>query len=109
MTSREWDAYKSLGITSRESSGATCLGTNRYGKRCRWDIEHSSFQAIRAVLDEMERRPPKEALSSLDHLARLCLSCEFHPSQRWDVISRWKSAIAEAVREYDKGVELKRK
>ncbi|PVH78070.1 hypothetical protein DL98DRAFT_257424 [Cadophora sp. DSE1049] len=87
MASREWDAYKSLGITTRDSGSATCLGTNRYGKRCRWDIDHDSFQQIRAVLDRMEQRLPNDAVSSLDQLARLCLSCEFHPGQRGQVIS----------------------
>jgi len=109
MASRRWDAYKSLGITTRDSDTATCFGTNRYGKRCRWDIEHISFQQIRTLLDRMERRPPKDSLSSLDQLARLCLSCEYHPSQRGQVISGWRTSIAEAQRDYEKGVALKAK
>ena len=109
MTSREWDAYKSLGITSRDSDTTTCFGTNRYGKRCRWDIEHNSFQRIRTLIDRMERWPPNDSLSSLDQLTMLCLSCDYHSDQREQVISGWKTCIAEAQRDYEKSVALKAK
>lgn len=112
MASREWDAYSSLNITSRNSYGMTCVAMNRHGNRCRWDISQPSYYEIRALLDAMEERPPNEAIESLEKLAKLSLCTywpqyqpnEGHQYKAYGVIGQWKSAIMEAANEYEIGL-----
>lgn len=112
MAFREWDAYSSLNIMSRHGYGMTCVGTNRYGERCRWNLGERLYD-IRALLDAMEGRPPNEAIELLEELARLSLCTDWgrqgHQYQAGEVISRWESAIMEAVEEYENRMGLRRR
>ena len=112
MASREWDAYSSLNIMSRHGYGMNCVGTNRYGERCRWNLGERLYD-IRALLDAIEGRPPNEAIELLEELARLSLCTDWgrqgHQYQAGEVISRWESAIMEAVKEYENRMGLRRR
>lgn len=117
MAPREWDAYSSLNIMRRDSYGMTCVGENRYGKRCGWNFRGRLYNNIRSRLDAMERRPPNEAFESLEELARLSLCTDWggkspnegHQDQADEVVSRWESAIMEAVKEYENRMGLRRR
>jgi hypothetical protein len=109
MAPRKWDAFKGLNITSRDSDGMTCVGTNRYGQRCRWDISSASFNKIRDLLNALEAQPPNEALDSLYGLAGLCLCQNFHQDQAYQMVDKWETAIMEAAEEFKKRMGLKKK
>ncbi|RDL32603.1 uncharacterized protein BP5553_09059 [Venustampulla echinocandica] len=109
MAARKWDAYKSLNITGRDSCGMTCVGMNRFGKRCRWDISAASYDKIRVMFDAMEGRPPKEATKSLKELAVLSLCLDFHQNQANKVVDQWQSAVKEAAAGYENRMGLKTK
>lgn len=109
MAPREWNAYVSLNITSRDSQKMTCVGNNRFGKRCHWDIDGAAYHKIRGILDAMETRPPNKAVKSLEKLAGLSLCRDFHQNQAGRIVEQWESAIIEAEKEYEKGMGLRRK
>jgi chromosome segregation ATPase len=94
---------------NRDSDGMTCVGMNKYGKRCRWDISGTSYDRIRALLDAMERRPPNESIQSLRELAGLSLCQDYHQDQASKMVSQWRTAIIEAAVEYENVQELKRR
>jgi chromosome segregation ATPase len=98
-----------LDITSRDSNATTCVGMNRYKKRCRWDISNTSYNKICTMLDVMETRAPKEAIKSLGKLAEHSLCQEYHQYQVGELMDRWSSAIAEAEKKFDKEMILRRK
>ncbi|KAH8656699.1 hypothetical protein BGZ60DRAFT_532280 [Tricladium varicosporioides] len=109
MAPIKWDAYRSLNITSRDSGGTTCVGENKYGKRCRWDISDSKFSQICSILDEFETQPPTNAISSLERLAQLSLCEKYHQWQAFNKINKWEVAIQEATQFYESGKRLKEK
>jgi chromosome segregation ATPase len=109
MAPMKWDAYRSLNITSRDSDGMTCVGNNRYGKRCRWDIPDRKFSLICSILDEFETKAPAKAISLLQRLAQLSLCEEYHQGQAFEKIDEWKVAIQEATQFYESGKGLKEK
>ncbi|PMD47702.1 hypothetical protein L207DRAFT_506670 [Hyaloscypha variabilis F] len=109
MAPIEWDAYRGLNITGRDDTGATCVGNNRYGKRCRWDIPHDKFLQVRRILDEFETNAPAKAIPSLGRLASLSLCQDWHQGQAYEKIGEWQDAIEEATEAYQKGSDLKEK
>jgi chromosome segregation ATPase len=109
MAPIKWDAYRSLNITSRDSGGTTCVGNNRYGKRCRWDIPGKKYSQICFILDEFETKAPAKAISSLDRLAQLSLCEEYHQDQAFEKIDEWEVAIQEATKFYESGTGMKEK
>jgi hypothetical protein len=109
MAPRKWDAFKGLNITSRDSDGMTCVGMNRYGQRCRWDISRASFNNICDLLNELEAQPLNEALDSLYGLAGLCLCQNFHQDQAYAMVDQWETAVMEAAEEFKKRMGLKKK
>ncbi len=109
MAPREWNAYVTLNITSRDSDSMTCVGNTRYGNRCRWGIEGRSYRKIRGILDAMEEQPPNKAVKSLEKLAYLSLCEEYHQNQADNMVENWKSAVFEAGKEYEEGMGLRKK
>jgi chromosome segregation ATPase len=107
MASRKWDAYRTLNIVGRGSYGTTCVGETTYGKRCRWDISTERFRSICSILDEMEKKPPKEASDFLPRLAQLSLCLDYHQDQADIVADDWQSGIDDAASEYEKSDGLR--
>jgi chromosome segregation ATPase len=109
MAPIQWDAYRSLNITSRDSSSMTCVGNNIYGKRCRWDIPNKKFSQICSILDEFETKAPAKAVKSLERLAQLSLCEKYHQGQAFEKIDEWEVAIRDAAQFYESGRGLKDK
>lgn len=109
MATRKWDAYRTLGMTTRNSPGASCFGTTRFGKRCRWDIGHRDYEEVVGLLNAMELQPPEKAYDSLNELAELSLCEDFHQHQASQVVRNWKSAVGDAAKEYGEVAELTKK
>ncbi|KAE9363810.1 hypothetical protein N431DRAFT_431995 [Stipitochalara longipes BDJ] len=104
-----WDAYRTLNITSRDSHGMSCVGDNRFGQRCRWDIPGKKFSQICSILDGFETEAPAKAVPALRHLAELSLCEQFHQNQVLQKREEWKIAIQEATKFYENGKDLKEK
>ena len=107
MAPRKWDAYRAFNIFGRECNESTCMGRTKYGKRCRWDIAPERFDGIRSILDQIEAKPPKDAVPHLQRLARLSLCDDYHQGQQSVLVNGWKSALEDAAKEYEKGEGLR--
>jgi chromosome segregation ATPase len=109
MAPIQWDAYRTLNIASRDSNSMTCVGNNRFGKRCHWDIPNKKFSQICSILDEFETKAPAKAIKSLERLAQLSLCEQFHQGQVFEKIDEWEVAIQDATQFYESGKGLKDK
>jgi hypothetical protein len=109
MAQRKWDAYRCLNLAGRSDHGMTCVGTTRYGKRCRWDIPDEDFSRICAILDGFETEAPKKATPYLQTLARLSLCQDYHRNQAHEKTLEWQVAITDATKFYDSGRDLRTK
>jgi chromosome segregation ATPase len=87
----------------------TCVGNNRFGKRCHWDIPNKRFSQICSILDEFETKAPAKAIKSLERLAQLSLCEQFHQGQVFEKIDEWEVAIQDATQFYESGKGLKDK
>ena len=87
----------------------TCVGNNRFGKRCHWDIPNKKFSQICFILDEFETKAPANAIKSLERLAQLSLCEQFHQGQVFEKIDEWEVAIQDATQFYESGKGLKDK
>jgi len=106
---RKWDAYQTLNITNRHDYGMTCVGLNRYGKRCRWDIPDDKYERVYSILDELETKAPSDAASSFSRLAQLSLCQDWHQNQAFTKIREWTTAVQEATQFYDSSSGLEDK
>ncbi|KFY90342.1 hypothetical protein V500_05198 [Pseudogymnoascus sp. VKM F-4518 (FW-2643)] len=78
-----------LNIIDRNSNSATCVGTTRFNKRCRWDISGANIREIRMLLDEGEKNRPMYVKIRLGKLAELSLCNEYHRGQASQFMEAW--------------------
>ncbi|PMD42975.1 hypothetical protein L207DRAFT_620386 [Hyaloscypha variabilis F] len=106
---RLWDAYHVLDIMTRGSRRMKCVATCHVGppRRCRWDNVADSgldIAKVENLLQDMETRPPREALPLLAELAHHSLCQGFHKrfqEQADRIIKEWTRAIHEASKQYN--------
>lgn len=90
-----WDAYKRFDVTGRYSRGMNCIGTNRHGKRCAWDIPKVKYDDLRRILDWVETQPPQDAEDYLRDIASLSLCQDYHQNQAYRIAEGWRVMLKE--------------
>ncbi|CZR56454.1 uncharacterized protein PAC_06342 [Phialocephala subalpina] len=88
-----WDAYTSFNVTGRFSRGMNCIGINRHGRRCAWDIPKVKYDDLRRILDWVETQPPQDAEKYLRDIASLSLCQDFHQNQSYDFVEDWRAML----------------
>ena len=109
MAPRIWDSYKTFNITARDSDGMFCVGlaVTKGNSRCRITITGEECHEVCSILDKMETKPPNEVSKLLPRLARLSLCNEYHQHQERGVLEKWREAIEDVVKRYEKVERLK--
>ncbi|KAE8447883.1 hypothetical protein EG329_010112 [Mollisiaceae sp. DMI_Dod_QoI] len=93
MATRKWDAYAAFDVTGRHSRGMNCIGENRHGRRCAWDIPNEKYVELRRLLDHIETKSPREAEGFLRDIASLSLCQDFHQNQAYGFMADWRAML----------------
>ncbi len=70
-----------------------CIGINRHGRRCAWDIPQVKYDDLRCILDWVETQPPQEAEKYLRDIASLSLCQDFHQNQSSGFVNDWRAML----------------
>jgi hypothetical protein len=101
-----WDPENLLQITGYGKFGEIqCVGcaVTHYNARCRLTKTNQNPEVVEIynLLASMAGKPPTEVTTeNLRRLAMLCLCKEYHSHQKDDTVTRWKSVVKRAAKQY---------
>lgn len=98
-----WDPKNLFQIANDDQPGKVqCIGLDRRGLRCKWEIGPAERSSVYAILQQMSRRKPGDvSATELANLAPLCLCYDFHRSQSNALTTRWTTVLGTATRHYN--------
>jgi hypothetical protein len=98
LSASRWEPSDILNIIT-DSNDISCAGITQRGLACGWRLDGEYKEQARTLLFRMSQKSPRQALSDLPQLARLCLCQKNHQSQAARVVAKWTSL----VETYDSG------